>query len=109
MNSIINSRAPQSNYDWREAIKNLRVPMVSHEIGQWCVYPNFKEIPKYDGEVHILLTAGNPAMKPGDTFDTHLTNKTLHAIPTNHRALLRTTEGEDIVTAKLVEICTNPD
>ena len=23
--------------------------MVSHEIGQWCVYPNFKEIAKYDG------------------------------------------------------------
>ena len=22
---------------------------MSHEIGQWCVYPNFKEIPKYDG------------------------------------------------------------
>jgi hypothetical protein len=26
-------------------------PVVSHEIGQWCVYPNFKEIPKYDGVV----------------------------------------------------------
>jgi hypothetical protein len=23
--------------------------MISHEIGQWCVYPDFKEIPKYDG------------------------------------------------------------
>ena len=23
--------------------------MVSHEIGQWCVYPNFKEIKKYTG------------------------------------------------------------
>ena len=23
--------------------------MVSHEIGQWCVYPNFREIAKYDG------------------------------------------------------------
>jgi hypothetical protein len=22
---------------------------VSHEIGQWCVYPNFKEVKKYDG------------------------------------------------------------
>jgi hypothetical protein len=25
------------------------MPYVSHEIGQWCVYPNFKEIKKYDG------------------------------------------------------------
>jgi hypothetical protein len=23
--------------------------VVSHEIGQWCVYPNFREIEKYDG------------------------------------------------------------
>ena len=25
------------------------VPVVSHEIGQWCVYPNFDEIDKYTG------------------------------------------------------------
>lgn len=25
------------------------MPTVSHEIGQWCVYPNFKEIDKYTG------------------------------------------------------------
>jgi len=25
------------------------VPVVSHEIGQWCVYPNFDEIRKYTG------------------------------------------------------------
>jgi hypothetical protein len=27
----------------------MNIPVVSHEIGQWCVYPNFKEIEKYDG------------------------------------------------------------
>ena len=25
------------------------MPVISHEIGQWCVYPNFDEIPKYTG------------------------------------------------------------
>lgn len=25
------------------------MPTVSHEIGQWCVYPNLKEIDKYTG------------------------------------------------------------
>ena len=25
------------------------MPVISHEIGQWCVYPNFAEIPKYTG------------------------------------------------------------
>ncbi len=49
LNSIINSQPPRSDYDWEEAIAHLSAPMVSHEIGQWCVYPDFKEIPKYDG------------------------------------------------------------
>ncbi len=49
LNSIINSQAPRSDYDWEKTVADLTAPMVSHEIGQWCVYPNFKEIPKYDG------------------------------------------------------------
>lgn len=55
LSSIINSQAPQSNYDWRSSIKDWKVPVVSHETGQWCVYPNFKEIEKYDG----VLKANN--------------------------------------------------
>jgi len=49
LRSIINSQPPRSDYDWSEGIKNLNVPMVSHEIGQWCVYPDFKEIKRYTG------------------------------------------------------------
>jgi hypothetical protein len=49
LNSIINSEPPRSDYDWEEAIAHLHAPMVSHEIGQWCVYPNLKEVTKYDG------------------------------------------------------------
>jgi arylsulfatase A-like enzyme len=49
LNSIINKEAPRSDYDWGEKTDQLQAPVVSHEIGQWCVYPNFKEIPKYDG------------------------------------------------------------
>lgn len=51
MESIINKHAPASDYDWSEKIKPFDEPVVSHEIGQWCVYPNFKEIPKYTGVV----------------------------------------------------------
>lgn len=29
--------------------KNFNVPFVVHEMGQWCVYPDFKEIKKYTG------------------------------------------------------------
>ena len=49
LKSIINSQPPRSDYDWTDGIKGLKSPMVSHEIGQWCVYPNFKEIEKYTG------------------------------------------------------------
>jgi len=49
LNSIINKSAPQTSFDFREIIEQTPMPYVSHEIGQWCVYPNLKEIQKYDG------------------------------------------------------------
>ncbi|WP_221622100.1 sugar-binding domain-containing protein [Larkinella knui] len=49
--SIINQGTPRTSYDWREITKTSTAPYVSHEIGQWCVYPNFKEIAKYTGVV----------------------------------------------------------
>ena len=51
LNSIINKFPPTSDYDWTTKTTKLNQPMVSHEIGQWCVYPNFKEIKKYTGVV----------------------------------------------------------
>ncbi|SHE48265.1 sugar-binding domain-containing protein [Pedobacter caeni] len=49
LNSIINGQAPRSDYDFTNIISKWKQPTVSHEIGQWCVYPDFKEIKKYDG------------------------------------------------------------
>lgn len=49
LKSIINREAPRSDYDWSPIIKKWPVPTVSHEIGQWCVYPDFKEIKQYRG------------------------------------------------------------
>ena len=50
LNSIINKGIPRTDYDWRDVTKKAGpIPYVSHEIGQWCAYPNFKEIPKYTG------------------------------------------------------------
>jgi hypothetical protein len=51
LKSIINSQIPRTNYDWTAKISSFNQPVVSHEIGQWCVYPNFKEILKYTGVV----------------------------------------------------------
>ena len=48
LNSIINREAPRTDYDFADKIRP-NMPTVSHEIGQWCVYPDFKEIEKYTG------------------------------------------------------------
>ena len=49
LGSRINARPPETVTDYRDYIAARNVPVVSHEIGQWCVYPNFDEIPKYTG------------------------------------------------------------
>ncbi|MBB6129226.1 sugar-binding domain-containing protein [Mucilaginibacter lappiensis] len=49
LKSIINGESPRADYDWTNIIKKWQHPTVSHEIGQWCVYPDFKEISQYDG------------------------------------------------------------
>jgi hypothetical protein len=49
LKSIINREAPQTMFDFRDIISKFTIPTVSHEIGQWCVYPDFKEIPEYTG------------------------------------------------------------
>ncbi|WP_448700213.1 sugar-binding domain-containing protein [Mucilaginibacter sp. AW1-3] len=40
---------PESTDDFRGGIESFNVPFVVHEMGQWCVFPDFKEIKKYTG------------------------------------------------------------
>lgn len=50
LNSCINSKPPASNYNWQHHLEGQgNKPVLSHEIGQWCVYPNFDEVEKYTG------------------------------------------------------------
>lgn len=49
LESRINARSPETTTDYRDYIQKRSVPVISHEIGQWCVYPNFAEMPKYTG------------------------------------------------------------
>lgn len=46
-NNIINTSVPRTDYDHQGIGKEM--PTVSHEIGQYCVYPDFKEIDQYKG------------------------------------------------------------
>ncbi len=47
--SVINSRRPAADFTFNDYTSRYNQPIVSHEIGQWCVYPNFNEIEKYTG------------------------------------------------------------
>ena len=50
LSSRINSKPPETITDYRAALEEYpNQPTISHEIGQWCVYPDFDEIQKYTG------------------------------------------------------------
>ena len=51
LTSRINARPPETRSDYRDFINARPVPVVSHEIGQWCVYPNLAERAKYTGSL----------------------------------------------------------
>ena len=40
---------PGTTYDYSAGLLGVRMPVIGHEIGQYTVYPNFREIPKYTG------------------------------------------------------------
>jgi hypothetical protein len=61
-------RPPETMFDYKPRIENDTVPYVTHEMGQWCVFPNFKEIPKYKG----VYRAKNFELFREDLTDHHM-------------------------------------
>jgi len=49
LRSRVNARPPETRTDYREYVGARGVPVVSHEIGQWCAFPNLDERSKYTG------------------------------------------------------------
>lgn len=49
MKSRVNGHAPATMVDYRSFIAERKVPVISHEIGQWCVYPDLQERTQYTG------------------------------------------------------------
>lgn len=35
--------------DYREALTNVHIPVLAHEVGQWCAYPDFEVMKKFTG------------------------------------------------------------
>ena len=49
LKSRINAQPPETETDYGGYISRRAAPVISHEIGEWCAYPDFAEIKKYKG------------------------------------------------------------
>jgi hypothetical protein len=45
---FLNSTFPTTDSDYAEGLSSVTVPLVTHEVGQYVVYPNLAELPKYE-------------------------------------------------------------
>ncbi len=53
--ALLNSTTPSTNFDFSYAVKHMDMPIISHEIGQYQIFPDYDEIKKYTG----VLRASN--------------------------------------------------
>lgn len=51
---VFDSEAPTFTKDYSASIEGMPVPLITHEIGQYAVYPNLEEIKKYTGVLDPL-------------------------------------------------------
>jgi len=46
---ILNTQTPSTDIDFSYPVSQINVPMITHEIGQYQIYPDYDEINKYTG------------------------------------------------------------
>lgn len=51
---VFNDKAPAFDTDYSANSEHIQLPLISHEIGQYSVYPDLSEIPKYTGVLEPL-------------------------------------------------------
>jgi hypothetical protein len=51
---VFDSEPPIFNKDYSASVEGMSVPLITHEIGQYAVYPNINEIQKYTGVLNPL-------------------------------------------------------
>lgn len=55
---VFNSEPPRFDKDYSASVEGMEVPLITHEIGQYAVYPDLKEIGKYTGVLDPLNFKG---------------------------------------------------
>lgn len=69
----LNSLLPSTDFDYSYPVSELNVPIVSHEIGQYQIYPDYREIQKYTGVVEARnLEAFRNRLKKAGMLDQNL-------------------------------------
>ncbi|MGV3507865.1 MAG: sugar-binding domain-containing protein, partial [Sphingobacteriaceae bacterium] len=53
-NGILNAWEPSTHYNFSQGIKGLKLPVVGHETGQFQIYPDYTEMPRYTGVLRPL-------------------------------------------------------
>mgnify|MGYP003636473781 FL=1 len=51
---VFNAKPPHFNADFTAGASHIKIPLVTHEIGQYSVYPDMSEIKKYTGVLDPL-------------------------------------------------------
>ncbi|MFV9552453.1 sugar-binding domain-containing protein [Algibacter sp. PT7-4] len=51
---VFNDKPPHFNADYTSGAEHIEIPLISHEIGQYSVYPDMSEIEKYTGVLEPL-------------------------------------------------------
>jgi hypothetical protein len=51
---VFEAKPPATDYDYRASLEGLDRPLMTHEMGQWAMFPNFKEVAKYTGPLRPL-------------------------------------------------------
>ncbi|MDZ7723928.1 MAG: beta-galactosidase [candidate division KSB1 bacterium] len=74
---ILNSQEPSTTVNYDYPVEQIDVPLISHEIGQYQIYPDYDEIDKYTGVVRAwnLMVFRNRLKQAGmldQNFDFHL-------------------------------------
>lgn len=55
---VFDVESPNFNKDYSASVEGMPVPVVTHEVGQYAVYPDLKEIDKYTGVLEPLNFKG---------------------------------------------------
>lgn len=55
---VFNAEPPRFDKDYSASVEGMKVPLITHEVGQYAVYPDLKEIEKYTGVLDPLNFKG---------------------------------------------------